>query len=81
MGKEKASDLLGAAAESTVNRDQPPEEPIQTIEPAELAGFTVRLPKPQKEALERYLWIARGEKLAAGARRIIVEWMRAHDIG
>ena len=46
----------------------------------ELIGFTVRLPKAQKEALERYLWSQYGEKLATGARRIIVEWMRKEGL-
>ena len=49
-------------------------------EEGELIGFTVRLPKAQKETLERHLWSQYGEKLATGARRIIVEWMRKEQL-
>ena len=50
----------------TRNDSEPPAE-------VELSAFTVRLPAHLKARLEDHLWRTRGERLAAGVRRILVE--------
>lgn len=77
--KPKGDQLRGSLQKPS----QSPQEPSESIQQQgpptgkekDLQGFTVRLEAHQKEKLERLLWERHGEKLAAGVRRIITEWM------
>ena len=89
MAKREQFDLTRVMAEASgdpipvISAKEKASTPIDvTIDElsADLIGFTVRLPKNQKEALERYLWGRKGEKLAAGVRRILTEFMERERI-
>ena len=77
--REKADGLF-----EDMVKDEPPQavppQVERTEDDNELVPITVRLPKWQREALERYLWEQKGAKLAAGVRGIVVEWMQREGI-
>lgn len=56
------------------------ESDVISDDSGDLLPFSIRLPKAHKERLEAYFWSKRAEKLGAGCRRVLLEWMERQGI-
>jgi hypothetical protein len=64
-----------------IETDKPETTPQSATEGRDEAGdkemvtFSIRIPKAQKERLERYLWRNKGLAMSSFVRQLITEWM------
>lgn len=81
MARKKAEDLFTEVAKAGAKIQRPPTGEAAEAPPVDkdMVAFTVRLPRSQKDRLERILWERRGLRLAAGARAILTEWMSSQS--